>query len=317
MTNDKMRRFIKTLLRICIVLFLAIGLWYGYSRAHHAFSPLQIRKLEDPNNGGDSLRVAAYNIAHGRGGVLGASNWDNKSKEDLLTRLDAIAEQISNANLDLIVLNEIDFSTSWSFNINQAEYLAQKCGFAYLLEQPNYLVSLPFYQLNFGNALLSKYPIVKAEPVYFEPYSSLESWFIGNHDGFVADVNLPGGLIQIVAVHLEYRDELTRVKAAKSIASLANQGDMPLIALGDFNSSPSGILAGKENTMTYLFSEDFSPALLDNPEHYTFPSQEPRLKIDWILGKNATLSGGEVIRLAHSDHLMVTAEVLLNTSDKP
>ena len=124
-----MKYFIKTL-KLLLLAICILFVWYAVSRIYHGHKPVRVYAIDQniahrPLNN-RSLVIGSYNIAHGRGGEYGASNWQNRSKEDLFQHLDNIANQISEANLDVIVLNEVDFRAAWSHNINQAEYLMKK-----------------------------------------------------------------------------------------------------------------------------------------------------------------------------------------------
>jgi endonuclease/exonuclease/phosphatase family metal-dependent hydrolase len=87
------------------------------------------------------LRIATYNIAHGRG--LAESNWDGGSPADHEARLQAIAAELRAWPVDVVVLEEVDFDASWSHRVNQAEVLARAAGFPYWIEQSNYDLRFP------------------------------------------------------------------------------------------------------------------------------------------------------------------------------
>ncbi|MGA1871746.1 MAG: endonuclease/exonuclease/phosphatase family protein, partial [bacterium] len=176
--------------------------WYSVSRIRSISNPLSVYSFEENMTEKntfetDRLKVASYNIAHARGGKYGAKNWNHNTEKELLKHLDKIVEQIKNEHPDIIVLNEIDFSSAWSFNINQAKYIGKNCGYAYILEQKNMDVSFPFYRFCFGNAILSKYPIENEKFIDFHPYSKLEDIFAGNHDAFFCELKLTTGRIGI------------------------------------------------------------------------------------------------------------------------
>lgn len=307
----------KIILLTLVLPLLLVTAWYGFSRLHHTLQPIQITttKAEKATVAKNRIRVAAYNIAHGRGGKLGASNWENEESADLLSRLDLIAEQIKSIDADVVVLNEADFNANWSFGIDQAHYLAEKCGFPYLLQQRNYGVSLPFFSLHFGNALLSKYPIANVEHLRFKAFSTSESIFAGNHNGFICDIELPGHPLTLVGVHLEYRDETTRVLAARTLHQAAKMRGNAFIALGDFNSSPDSGLTNEhgDNAIQYLLEAGYVASMPNAPSNFTFPSEKPERKIDWIFGSRIEgFANAEVVPSTLSDHLMIVTDVLLN-----
>lgn len=93
-----------------------------------------------------------------------------------------------------------------------------------------------------GNALLSRYPIQRAQTVIyprcFEPFESAEKRY-GNRNALVCDLEVNGGIISFVSTHLEVRNTpgcrarqmMILMKALKQ-----HQGKRILIS-GDFNSN--------------------------------------------------------------------------------
>lgn len=267
---------------------------------------------------GSFIKLGAYNIAHGRGGQLGVSNWTGNSEAEMLDHLAAIAKQVKEAEIDILVLNEVDFDATWSRRINQAKVIADEAGFDYHVEQRNMDVSLPFRRYSFGNAILSKYPIHKAEFVRFPALSKAEALFAGNHDGLLAEIKTPIGSINALACHLEYRSEDIRSQTARVIKELVSKSEIPFVAMGDFNSAPSfaqGHLKSSlnENAMDILTnSELLGFGLIDTDwgQYLTFPSEKPNRAIDWILTspdleqEDLTVTSSNL-----SDHLMITARI--------
>lgn len=323
-------RIVKYSALLTVGILLILISWYTVGRVGHRNAPVSVSSFKadiaGKNSPGNSpLKVAAYNIAHGRGGKYGAKNWSHNTEKDLKEHLDHIAGQIQAENPDIVVFNEIDFSARWSFNINQARYLSEKCGYPYVLEQKNMDVSFPFYCFRFGNALLSRHPVVKEMFVDFPPYSRLEDIFAGNHDGFFCEVQLPSGPIGVFGIHMEYRSEDTRVRCARALADMCAKMDHPVIALGDFNSTPTSLpksqVSGQnENAMTFLFQKKGFISYLDETDHhggFTFPSEKPDRRIDWIIGKGFDhFSNSKIIKSNLSDHLMIVTEIELSYENK-
>ena len=312
------------------VIIAFIVLWYAMSRI---LSPLNavgsyevtIPSLLQSINTDSRLKIATYNIAHGRGGKYGASNWQNKTETEFLQHLDKIASQIQQANVDAIVLNEVDFSSAWSKHINQARYIAEKSGFKYVVEQRNMDNSFPFFNFIFGNAILSKHPIKSSELVKFPHASSLENIFVGSHDGVMSVLQTPIGEIGIFAVHLEYRSEEIRVQSVKQINALAQAKPFPVFAVGDFNSTPSNFAKAQktlesENALSYLLEQgEFvtDNKILDSQQYFTFPSEKPSTTIDWIIGRgNVEQINTQIIESDLSDHFMLTSNIRLKNLAK-
>ena len=262
------------------------------------------------------LRVGAFNIAHGRGGELGASNWASNSMQSLRAHMTEIAAQIRDADLDVLVLNEVDFDATWSRRIDQASLIAEKAGFPFCVEQRNMDVSVPLRTYRFGNAILSKLPVRSAQVIRFPPLSRRETLLAGNHDGLNVVLETESGDLRVVAVHLEFRDEDTRVAASRVIQGLvsADKG-IPCIAMGDYNSAPTGYAGHRfssenENAVDVLLNAGWIQGAADPETYMTFPSVKPDRAIDWILASPGLRLGWQtVVRSRLSDHLMVVTEL--------
>lgn len=80
----------------------------------------------------ESLRIVCFNMAHGRG--LASSNWEGGDRTTCRGRLAEISELLDELDVDIVVLNEVDFDASWSGNVNQAELLT------FPAERPNRVI---------------------------------------------------------------------------------------------------------------------------------------------------------------------------------
>jgi len=289
---------------LCFILLA----WFGVLRLTSGFREVKL-------SGGDTLsqekwdgmlRIGCYNIAHGRGGVMGGSNWEGGSKEERLERMREIAELIRGQDLDVLVLNEVDFNCTWSHGLNQAEYLAEACGFSEVVEQRNLDLGIPFMRVAIGNAILSHLPIESAEVV---PYPAVKWWepiVAGKKKGVEALVKLPDGSeVEVFAVHLETRDEEVRKASLQEI--LKKAGPRSILA-GDFNSERRG--DGSSSIDRALGDGAWQGGADQSP---TFPSNQPKIRIDWILVPKAWREVfSKTFAAPLSDHALVVSEWRLN-----
>lgn len=267
--------------------------------------------------GPSQLRVGAYNIAHGRG--TARSNFRGGDRAVRAARLKDIARLLREAELDLVVLNEVDFDSSWSGNVNQAEVIAHEAGFPYRLEQRNVDATLPLFRMRFGNALLSKFPITEVRPLVYPGFSWKETLLVGKKRGAVCTVELPWGRsVRILAVHLEHRNEPVRVASAEVIQRQRRWGGPPLIAAGDFNSTRLGFphvntdSSGRSAMSFLLEGGGFTTLPKDPPSRsqLTYSSTGPRSVIDWILvSKPWKLTSIDVLSSKLSDHRPVVGTI--------
>ncbi|MCP4707144.1 MAG: hypothetical protein GY869_00845 [Planctomycetes bacterium] len=221
--------------RVVLTLLFCLGftiIWYVQSRLLASYSCIEIVKIkiekESPPEK-DFIRIACYNIAHARGGVDDASNWTGNTTEQITSHLQNIAAQITRNDIDILILNEIDFKSKWSRNLNQAQTIAQFAKMPYCLQQRNIDFSLPFLTIRFGNAILSRYPISDAGIIRFPAQSKIERIFAGNHDAALAQIDTPKGPIAILAIHLESRSEDTRFNCVETLIQTAADQNTPYI----------------------------------------------------------------------------------------
>lgn len=236
------------------------------------------------------FRIGAYNIAHGRGN--GSDNWQGGDKQERKARLQEIARFLKSSDLDVVVLNEVDFDSTWSHGVNQAEFLAAEADYPYRVEQRNFDVAAPFYKWRFGNAVLSRHPISQTRRLKYPAYARWESTLAGQKNGVVCTIDLPEGQqIRVLPVHLSHRSESVRIASAKVIAEERNRSGPPLIAIGDFNSTPVDYpraetdRQGRTALSWLLYEGGFSASVPTTPaaRQLTFPSTSPNRAIDWIL----------------------------------
>jgi len=273
------------------------------------------------------LRAGCYNIAHGRGGTPGTSNFGGGSKADKLERIRKIGRLLKKENLDIVVLNEADFASLWSGHMDQARLIADEAGYPYIVEQRNIDVAIPFLSVRFGNAILSRYPISEAAFLDFPHPSKLEEFLFGGFkDGVVATITLPDGKrIQVAAVHLSLEGEVYRNDSVKMIADFQRKSGLPMIAMGDFNSTAKGFPKyhagpnGENAIDTLLATPKFRTlphGLPVEPGDFTFASEDPASVIDWIfVTDHWQIEDKTVIQTKLSDHLPVT--VVLEKPQRP
>lgn len=284
--------------RLVAILLLAIVLVpYAFSRFASSWRRVSVHSISDLPAGrsdGGTLRVACYNIAHGRG--LAESNWRGGSEEEREMRLRQIADLLRDLDADVVVLNEVDFDSSWSLSTNQARFLAEQAGYPHWVEQRNLDFRVLSWKWRFGNAILSRHPIVQAKVVDLPGYSAVETFLAGKKRAIECTIELNGERARILAVHLCHRSEAVRARSAEMIVDIASSAAVPTIVAGDFNSSPTGFpnsesTKGAGNAMDIL---DVSARFQRRPEQpsgspgeLTYHSARPASTIDWILVPSA------------------------------
>jgi endonuclease/exonuclease/phosphatase family metal-dependent hydrolase len=312
--------------RIQFIIFLVAAtvlLPYLYSRIRSPWQRVRLdSSLDSASRVGsaEEIRIACYNIAHGRG--IASSNWEGGNARERLARLDAIADLLRTMDADVLVLNEVDFDSSWSYSMNQARYLAQQAGYPYWVEARNLDFRVLVWKWRFGNAILSKHPIIEARVVDLPNYSTLETLLAGKKRGILSEIRVHDRTIQVIGVHLCHRSELVRVQSAYEISSIARRSSFPTFVAGDLNSTPPRFpeysTDGEGRNAISVFDESKvfrrHPSLPPTDEsQFTFHSVEPACVIDWVLiPVNWEFSQYEVVSSQLSDHRPVYADVTFN-----
>ena len=308
--------------RLTALALLVVLVPYLYGRMTSPWHAVEVRQAAIPaaaNGRVDStseqdrrptLTIAAYNIAHGRG--LAESNYTDESAQVRLDRLYAIADVLSAHDVAIAVLNEVDFDTSWSGRIDQAQLIAERAGMPHLAVVRNADVLLPGARMRFGNAVLSRFEILSAQVFDLPGYATHESALFGKKRGLLCELQIaPDRRLRVLAVHLEHRSETVRVAGAKSILQLAGDSDLPLVCAGDFNSAPVGFpeaetdATGVSALGLLADSQRFRliPAAMPGPEALTFRADRPSCVLDWILVPPTwQVRDYRVLPLTHSDH---------------
>ncbi|MFP3949401.1 MAG: endonuclease/exonuclease/phosphatase family protein [Longimicrobiales bacterium] len=305
--SGRMRRRRPPFGRIVGALFLAFAMltvaWWLVGRVTADSRRLEIHRvaesatIEGSGEEPRTLRILTWNIAHGRGDVGPGlfRNFRGGDDETRLLRLVRIARVIRDADPDVVVLNEVDFRSSWSGGIDQAEILARATGFEVWVEQRNYDLQLPFGVLEFGNALLSSIPVDTAVWVEIPPHRRIEAVTVGAKAATLVRLDGPGGPLAVIPVHLEVRGAETRLGAADVFQELRGRERAPLILAGDFNSAPpawpqTGDREGRASVGSSAVGE-----LLDEgwrslrarrgpgPGQWTYPVPRSDRAIDWVL----------------------------------
>ena len=207
---------------------------------------------------GQSLRVMTYNI-------YGARATSPANAADL----DAIAEVIRRQNPDFVTLNEVDvFTNRTGKDVHQACDLAEKLGMEW-----HFSKAIDRDGGEYGDAVLSKYPILEKRS-YRLPCAAEQPG--EDRSLCVIRVQIDGKDLYVASTHLDHlsgdASRLVQATEIRRIRDTELEGD--LILCGDLNAIPSlNVIA----TMT-SFLTNTGPI-----DQYTFPSDDPSRKIDYIM----------------------------------
>jgi endonuclease/exonuclease/phosphatase family metal-dependent hydrolase len=229
------------------------------------------------------LRVATYNIRHGRG-------------MDDRVALERTATALRMLDADIIGLQEVDRRATRSGNVDQAEMLAGLLGMRHAFG-----AFMDHDGGEYGMAILSRHRIVGVQRVRLpegeEPRIALS-----------VSVELPGyDTVTVVNVHFDWvNDDAARYRQARAVAAHVDTLSYPWLLLGDFNDSRS-------SRTLRLFRDRVRPERKPSAANETFPADDPVREIDYVLASQG--SSWEVREIevvadsVTSDHRPVVATV--------
>jgi len=301
--------------------------WFFLNRLASPLKVVRLKRLPQEGPGPQPpftgrLTIGAYNLHHGLG--VHPFSWNRPQRpprQELDSRLTRLAALLRDANLDLVVLNEVDFASFRTYHQNQAAYLAEHAGFPFWVEQTNVDAALLFWRHRYGNALLSRHPLANPRLVRLPGHRFGESVCWGKKNGLICDVHpFPEQLIRMLAIHLDHRLETTRIKSARVIEQRRRTSPVPLILAGDFNSSPAHypqatLDPSGQTALSWLLAQGGyqtrpQPPELPSPLDLTFSTLNPRQVIDWILVPGDWhIHSHRVVDAGLSDHRLVLMEV--------
>jgi endonuclease/exonuclease/phosphatase family metal-dependent hydrolase len=203
------------------------------------------------------VRVFTYNILHGA-----TMNGDFD--------LDLISSVIKSCNPDLVALQEVDYKTNRARKMDLATELGYRTQMAPLFGRAMY-----YDDGEYGEGLLSKYTFINTtnHPLPFtegkEPRAALEVTF----------ALASGDTVCFVGTHLDHEsNDYNRQSQADEINLIYAKTTLPTILAGDLNATP------ESKVMQSLF-KFWTPAFTQHLP--TYPSTNPKKKIDYILYKPA------------------------------
>jgi endonuclease/exonuclease/phosphatase family metal-dependent hydrolase len=253
------------------------------------------------------FRLVTLNIAHGRGlnPIQGAS-----TVERLQRNLQRIAALLRRIKPDVVALQEIDQCSAWAGNFDQLDYLARRTSMAYSAFGVHNRREGRL-NLAYGNAILSRHPLITSETVSFGERRVGEKGFI------YAELELPDGHLPLVNLHLHYRsrakrfDQLDRLLEFLQEKEAAHGGTWPTLPIvcGDFN-TPEKAADVTGALLEHL--QELGDYSLHPRRGRTFPSVLPVRRLDFVyLPPRALRPKSRVLRSLVSDHRPVMVDFQL------
>lgn len=217
--------------------------------------PCHVGWSQGTNDGNKRVRILSFNILHGA-----------TTKNDF--DLDAIARVITDAGPDFVALQEVDFKTNRAQKYDLVTELGWRTKMA-----PVFAKAMNFDGGEYGEGVLSRYSFLQSRNIAL-PYT------VGNEPRAALEILsvLPtGDTIAFVGTHLDHlKDEKDRIAQVKKINEVFTTNTYPTILAGDLNATPG-------STPINILEEVWLAAYNKNMPSPTFPSDNPRIKIDYVM----------------------------------
>lgn len=227
-------------------------------------------------SGDQAMVVMSFNIQH-------CMNFLTKRRDYA-----AIADAVARCRADIVGLNEVIGGYRFLGLGSQPRKLARLTGF----KNRFFAKAITIPRGAYGNALLSRYPILEAERIKI-PYPSKRNGMGHYEKRCILKAHLANGYTVLVTHFGLNRDEQENAVAAV----LENLTEKKCILMGDFNVQPDNdVLSPIRERMRD------TAGLLGNAA-FSFPSDSPKKKIDYIfVSKDIELISAEIPPITASDH---------------
>ncbi|HUF38439.1 MAG TPA: endonuclease/exonuclease/phosphatase family protein [Anaerolineales bacterium] len=266
------RRSYRPALAAGLLLLLPAGYWLTWERP----------AFVEPPAGNREVRILSYNLH------MGFDTDGQLAIEDL-------ARQIEATGADVVALQEVvrGYLTTGSFDM--LAWLSNRLGMPY--------VSGPTGDPQWGNAVLSRYPITDAE---VHPLPPADLLLLRGY--ILATVDIGGGEVTVVATHLHHRgaDGHIREEQVPVLVEAWNGGPATVV-LGDLNATPE--------TPEMLLLADaglLNASALWGLPTFTYPSTGADREIDYIwYSPDLAGSDFQIYLSTASDHLPLAVTLTL------
>jgi endonuclease/exonuclease/phosphatase family metal-dependent hydrolase len=245
---------------------------------------------------------------------------------------------------DIIAFQEIDYHSNRSHYIDQLETIARRSKYPFTTRAINWdkrYVPFPYWppsahfgKVLSGQAVISHYPLQSSQRIVLDKPANKPFYYrVFYLDRLIqiAKIRIGSAILVTLNVHLEAFEQKTRENQARKVLRVyrSYKDQFPVLLMGDFNSIPpkatqKGAFSDEpetdfstDKTMEIFMQEKSlkaamvsSPANFPETETFTFPSDNPSRKLDYIFYNHQKIVclNAYVVNLDSSDHLPVVME---------
>ncbi len=225
-------------------------------------------------------RLMSYNIRHGQG-------------MDKIVDIARIGRIITNVNPEVIGLQEVDSVTGRNGQIDIMKLLSEQTGM-----HATFGYSIFHDGGKYGNGILTREKPLSVKKIALPGAAEARTALLVELERYV-----------VVNTHLSLNED-ERVESVRIITEAVRDYDKAVFLMGDLNATP-------ESKPIEILKKDWE--ILSNPEVKTFPSEEPRVTLDYILGYKtrgetyAKYQAQVIEEKVASDHKPLFADIRLKT----
>ncbi|HEY0186492.1 MAG TPA: endonuclease/exonuclease/phosphatase family protein [Cellulomonas sp.] len=213
---------------------------------------------------------------------------------DTAVDLEQIARTIEAEDPDVVTVQEVARGWVLGGGVDMATWLGDRLGM--------YVEFAPAADRQFGNLLLSRTPLTDVQVIEL-PYGDGPQ----QRSALTAVVETSAGTpVRVTSVHLQHRDDNTGTRLAQLDAlAAALPDDGPSVLAGDLNAELGSPELDALDTAGWISAIDTA----GDPDVLTHPSDDPTVRIDWVLGRGVTFTDARVLTDESSDHRPVVTRV--------
>ncbi len=298
-----------------LVLLVALGLYqFGYRPLDSESEEIRLANwggAEESWPDRPELRIFSLNLNY----AAGSSHLDLESGELRLldraavtSRLDRLAEQVLELDVDVLMLQEVDFNSEYGGHLDQAEYLARRLRYGYLArayswKHPYAPFPDPFHSemlgpMESGMAVIARVPILESSR-FSLPGAVFGNWwqttFAPTYCLHMVELAARDEELRLFQTHLTNGKTLDRERQGRKVAQLVGRETLgKSLLVGTFGAKPPDIREAspsteRDNTVSLVRHRmnfqapvnDFD--LLDDPANATFVDDQGSRVIDYVL----------------------------------
>ena len=223
-----------------------------------------------------SICIATYNIK--LGGEL--AGYDMK----------VLADVIKNSGAEVIALQEVDQNTKRNKMQDTVKLLSEYTGYQYYAFAP----ALEQNPGQYGNALLSKFPINSWEVVLLPNHKSYTD---EQRVALCATLDINGSVLTVLSTHCNGGPHFAGQMAA--LASTASKKALPFVVMGDFNSDDGNIICNAFPGCAVI--NNAPKKMVTTIDNYCFDNM--------ILSHEIQYRNIKIVDTGKSDHYLLLAEI--------